>query len=199
MFQIESPNVTIIKFGKSIFRRPVIYNFVNDTTAFISFACLCLAYAKGFPADEELDEILKHLESHGPIESCNKRSYMNKATKQQVFKGSCFITFKNLDDCKKFVEAESIKYKETELIRKFKERYIEGKREEVRELRNARKKDKEAAKVAAVESTKLALPKGASLAFSGVAEGQVLTREEIRDKVCMYDEWDRIICRRIFI
>lgn len=103
-----------------------------------------------------------------------------------------------MDDCKKFVEAEGIKYKETELIRKFKERYIEGKREEVRELRNARKKDKEAAKVAAVESTKLALPKGATLAFSGVDEGQVLTREEIRDKVCMYNECNKISCRTFY-
>lgn len=80
------------------------------------------------------------------------------------------------------MEAESVKYKEAELIRKFKERYIEDKRAELKEQRESKKKNKQAAKIAEAAPA-LEFPKGAVIAFSGVNEGQVLTREEIKAKV----------------
>jgi lupus La protein len=40
-----------------------------------------------------------------------------KKGKEYFFKGSIFLQFKTLDDAKAFIEQESIKYKDTELIK----------------------------------------------------------------------------------
>ncbi|CAH1108965.1 unnamed protein product [Psylliodes chrysocephalus] len=137
------------------------------------------AYAKGFPLDEDFNKIIAFLEPYGPIESCNRRS-----TKDHKFKGSCFIIFKDLDTCKKFVELESVKYGETELIRKFQKVYFDDKTKEIEEKKQA-KKEKKAAAAAANEKPEkqIEFPKGAVIYFSGLEEGQNLTREELKDKV----------------
>ncbi|KAF5295433.1 hypothetical protein FQA39_LY13094 [Lamprigera yunnana] len=142
------------------------------------------AYAKGFPMDEPLDDIIKFIEAdHGSLESCVKRSYLDKALKERKFKGSCFIIFKTLDDCKKFVEAESLKYKDTELIRKFQGAYLEGKKQEFLDRKNKKKKFKEV-----VPKVEIKLPKGIIFHFSGVPTGHILTREEIKDKIVEINE-----------
>ncbi|KAF5298440.1 hypothetical protein FQR65_LT01219 [Abscondita terminalis] len=42
------------------------------------------AYAKGFPLDESLDNIMKYFaDNHGNYESCIKRTYLDRATKEQ--------------------------------------------------------------------------------------------------------------------
>ncbi|XP_044750739.1 la protein homolog [Coccinella septempunctata] len=142
------------------------------------------AYAKGFPSDEELPEILNFLESHGPIESCIKRSY--KKDDEYIFKGSCFIIFKDVETCKKFVEAEEIKYKDVNLIRKWQEDYYKEKRAEIEETKKSNK-EKKLAKQQEQEDEKskktIEFPKGATLFFSGIQEGTTITREQIKDKL----------------
>ncbi|KAK4880242.1 hypothetical protein RN001_008388 [Aquatica leii] len=142
------------------------------------------AYAKGFPLDESLDNILKFIsENHGIYESCIKRTYLDKATKERKFKGSCFIVFKSLDDCKKFVDAESVKYNDMELIRKFQSNYLEEKKQEFHDRKNNKKKLKEA-----INEPKLTFSKGIIIHFSGIPDNVVLTREEIKEKITEINE-----------
>ncbi|XP_072401294.1 la protein homolog [Diabrotica undecimpunctata] len=132
------------------------------------------AYAKGFPLDEDFNNIISFLEPHGPVESCSRRS-----TKDHKFKGSCFIIFKDVETCKKFVEQESVKYGETELIRKFQKVYFDDKKKEIQD-----RKDQKAAHRASEKSgTPLQFPKGAVIHFSGIEEGVTVSREELKEKV----------------
>ncbi|KAJ8921033.1 hypothetical protein NQ315_015829 [Exocentrus adspersus] len=140
------------------------------------------AYAKGFPLDEELNSILTFLEAYG-IESCTRRS-----SKDHKFKGSCFIIFKDVDKCKEFIEKETIKYKDTELIRKWQSDYLEGKKKEIEERKKAKKEKK--GKADEKPEKPLEFPKGAVVHFKGLEEGQTLTREELRDKVKEVGETD---------
>ncbi|XP_017784782.1 PREDICTED: la protein homolog [Nicrophorus vespilloides] len=138
------------------------------------------AYAKGFPLDETLDAIRTFLDEHGPVETCLKRNYLDKIAKEHKFKGSCFIIFKDVEQCKKFVEAETIKYKEVELIRKMQADYYEQKKTEIEERRNKKgKKNKDEAKEIKVNPVAV----GSVLFFSGIKEDQTVTREIIRAKV----------------
>lgn len=139
------------------------------------------AYAKGFPTDEKLDDIITFLEPYGPIDSCTKRIKLDLATKQHHFKGSCFIIFKDIETCKKFIELESVKYKDVELIRKWKNDYIEEKKKQIQDKKEARKNKKK--KEPAVEEKKITFPKGTVLHFSGIKEDQTVTREEIKEKI----------------
>ncbi|CAH1961607.1 unnamed protein product [Acanthoscelides obtectus] len=133
------------------------------------------AYAKGFPLDEDLNDIINFLVPHGPIDACNRR-----ATKDHKFKGSCFIIFKDVETCKKFVEAESIKYKDTELIRKMQGDYFAEKKKEIEDKKKAKKEKKQAEEK---PQKPLEFPKGAIIHFAGLQEGDSLTREELKDKV----------------
>lgn len=113
------------------------------------------------------------METYGPFESVNRR-----ATKDHKFKGSCFIIFKDEETCKKFVELESVKYKDTELIRKLQEVYLDDKKKEIEERKKLKK-----GKVDEKPQKPIEYPKGAVLHFSGLEEGQTITREEIKEKV----------------
>ncbi|KAK9869863.1 hypothetical protein WA026_003588 [Henosepilachna vigintioctopunctata] len=141
------------------------------------------AYAKGFPTDEELPNILNFLEPYGPIESCIRRTL--KKDSEVIFKGSCFIIFKDIDTCKKFIEAEEIKYKEVSLIRKWQEDYYASKKAELDELKKSRKEKKFAKQQEAHDKEKqhIDIPKGTILFFDGIEEGKTITREEIKDKI----------------
>lgn len=110
-----------------------------------------------------------------------RRTNLDKTTKKYSFKGSCFIIFKDKETCKKFVEEESIKYKDTELIRKWKGDYLEEKSKEVQERRKSKKEKKGSTEVTA--EPKFNFAKGAVLHFTGIEKDQTLTREEIKDKI----------------
>lgn len=116
------------------------------------------------------------MEPYGPVESVNRR-----ATKDHKFKGSCFIIFKDEETCKKFIELESVKYKETELIRKFQEVYFADKKKEIEERKRSKKEKKD--KADDRQQKPIEYPKGAIIHFSGLEEGQTLTREEIKEKI----------------
>jgi len=47
------------------------------------------------------------------------RHYRDKETKSMKFKGSVFVVFKTEELAKKFMEEETVKFKETELIKKW--------------------------------------------------------------------------------
>ncbi|XP_028135280.2 la protein homolog [Diabrotica virgifera virgifera] len=121
------------------------------------------AYAKNFPLKEEFSNIINFMEAYGPVESCTRRCTMFK-----VFKGSCFIVFKDVESCKKFVEQDSVKYGKRELIRKFRTVYFEDKRREKQEKKRQRAFYKECAK----SGTPLKFPKGTVIHFSGIKRGE---------------------------
>ncbi|CAG9767538.1 unnamed protein product [Ceutorhynchus assimilis] len=134
------------------------------------------AYAKGFPADSQLDDIVTFLEEYGPPESVIRR-----VDRSHKFKGSCFIVFKDIEGAKKFVELESVKYKDIELIRKMQQDYHDGKKKEIEERKKAQKEKKEA--VVKENAQKIEFPNGAIVHFTGITEGQEILREEIKEKL----------------
>ncbi|XP_070569464.1 lupus La protein-like [Ptychodera flava] len=83
-------------------------------------------YCKGFPTDANLDTIQEFFDKHGKVSYIQ----MRKTIDTKEFKGSVFATFEKIEEAKKFVEAESIKCGETELIRLFKGEYFKKKQEE---------------------------------------------------------------------
>lgn len=125
-----------------------------------------------------MDEIIAFLEPYGSIESCSKRVYLDKATQQHCSKPSCFIVFKNLEDCKKFVEAESVKYKDVELVRKMQAAYFEEKGLYQKQHRNKEKLKLKEEKQKATE-LKINVYKGCIMHFTGIPENTMITREEI--------------------
>lgn len=90
---------------------------------------------------------------------------------------------------KKFIEAESVKYKDVELIRKWKNDYMEMKRQQIAD----RKKTKERKHEPAIEEKKqLNFPKGAVLHFSGIKEDQKISREDIKEKLKEIGDIDKL-------
>lgn len=51
-------------------------------------------YAKGFPKDGTLDDILKYFKKFDEVENIIMRKYQDRSTKKRLFKGSIFATFK---------------------------------------------------------------------------------------------------------
>jgi len=149
------------------------------------------AYAKGFDKEKTtMDELLEYYAEHEPtIVHIQMRNYFDKKDKKKHFKGSVFLTFRNEEACKAFVEAESKKYKEEELIRKFQKDYLEEKNKEYEEKKKKRGADKKGAKDnnkddkegdnATKEENKL--PKGAVIKITGL--GGDITREDLKEKL----------------
>ena len=51
-------------------------------------------YAKGFPKDSVLDDLLKFFKQFEEVENIIMRRYLDRQSKNRVFKGSVFATFK---------------------------------------------------------------------------------------------------------
>lgn len=51
-------------------------------------------YAKGFPKDAVLDDLLKYFKQFEEVENIIMRKYLERSTKKRHFKGSIFATFK---------------------------------------------------------------------------------------------------------
>jgi len=149
------------------------------------------AYAKGYPKTNiSMDDLLTfYSENNVTIVNINMRSYLDNKTKQgRCFKGSCFLTFKTEEDCKKFVEAPEQKYKDIKLEKVlFQKDYFEMKAKELEERKNKNKKKRDthdkavAESVAAKEAAIAELPKGAVLKITGL--GDEITREIIKEKL----------------
>ncbi|BFY97836.1 hypothetical protein BsWGS_00876 [Bradybaena similaris] len=68
-------------------------------------------FAKPFPLDVKLDDLLEFFEGYGQLDSV----IMNKHFEKKTFKGSVFVTFSNKEDATKFVSEEETKFKEQAL------------------------------------------------------------------------------------
>lgn len=133
------------------------------------------AYVKGFPLDIEMSDLIEFFAPYEKIVNINMRKYLDKPTKAYKFKGSVFVTFMKKEQCEVFVTKEKVEYKETELIRKWQEQYIEEKKEE--RAANSKKKGKGQKP----EEKVIELPKGTVLHFEGCDDNT--TRELIKDSV----------------
>ncbi|XP_067687096.1 lupus La protein-like [Haliotis asinina] len=94
-------------------------------------------YAKGFPEDLTLDGLQEFFSKQGPVESIS----MRRIPKTKDFKGSVFVVFAKKEDAETFVNAESLKYGETELIRSFRDDYFKRKNEEKRQAKKQHNDD----------------------------------------------------------
>ncbi|CAG5107603.1 Similar to La protein homolog (Aedes albopictus) [Cotesia congregata] len=119
-------------------------------------------YLKSFPQEVKLDELKEFFKDFGVVENIVMRKYKDENQKLQ-FKGSIFVQFKNLDDAKALVAKESLKYKDTELIKMMSEDYSLMKTKERQERKG---KKNEAEEDEDDESEKTDLPKGAVLHFT---------------------------------
>lgn len=149
------------------------------------------AYAKGFDKEKTtMDELLEYYLEHEPsVINIQMRTYVDKRDGDaRKFKGSVFLTFKNEEECKKFVSAEKHEYKGTalEAVKTQTEYFAEKGRE-----REDRKKGKGGKNKNGTESNGDAkdskdddisfLPKGAVIKITGL--GGDVTREDLKEKL----------------
>lgn len=132
------------------------------------------AYAKGFPLDIDMSELIEFFSPYVKVVNINMRKYLDKPSKTYKFKGSVFVTFEKKEQAREFIEKDKVVYKERELLRKWQETYLEEKKDEMKA------KSKKKAKAAA-EEEKLQLPKGTVLHFAGASDA--VTREILRGAV----------------
>lgn len=135
-------------------------------------------YAKGFPKESTLDDLLKHFKKHEHVDNIIMRKYQERTSKKKMFKGSVFITFKNREQAEKFIESKPHEYKDTELLILWQDEYISKKQEEYankKEQKDKRNKDKDHH----VEKEELKLPTGTVLHFSGGTNQ--MKREDIKE------------------
>lgn len=136
-------------------------------------------YCKGFPLDSVMDNLITFFNPYGPLENILMRKYKDQVTKTFKFKGSVFATFANKEKAKEFLDIESVKFNETELIRKWQLDYIEEKKKELLENKLKRSNKKAAAKENDLQ--KESLPKGATIHLKGDFK-KTMTREDIKSK-----------------
>lgn len=141
-------------------------------------------YAKEFPLDTSLDSLEEFFQTFGEVESIVKRKDIKKC-----FKGSVFVTFKSEEAVKKFLEAESVKFKDVELEKRLtKDDYFKQKGEEKKKIQGDKKKKKEQAtnRQRQDEGQKVEneMPKGAILNLKGMKAGT--SREEIKNMLQDY-------------
>ncbi|KYN45192.1 La protein like protein [Trachymyrmex septentrionalis] len=153
-------------------------------------------YVKGFPVtDTTIDKLKIFFEPYKPFETIVMRKYQDK-DKVLKFKGSVFVQFETFDTAKAFMNTESVKYQDTELIRKWAADYYAEKAQEKEE----RRKKKEKPKKSTTEETKKIeddeteqtsagtdnkLPKGSIIYFSGVSK--TCTREDVKECLDKFD------------
>ncbi|XP_022231940.1 la protein homolog [Drosophila obscura] len=133
------------------------------------------AYAKGFPLDTLMSELLDFFASYEKVVNITMRKHYDKPTKSYKFKGSIFLTFETKEQAKAFLEKDNkVLYKERELLRKWQIDYLKEKQEEYQQKSEKKQKKKEAKAEPAIE-----LPKNAIVVFEGAPE--TVSREEIRE------------------
>jgi len=100
-------------------------------------------YAKGFPADSTLDELIEFFESHGGAISV----YMRRFLHDKKFKGSVFAELKSEEAAAQFLNAKEILYKEKPLARETSKAYLARKAKEraSKEAKRQRKNNTESA------------------------------------------------------
>nr|XP_012232331.1 PREDICTED: la protein homolog isoform X2 [Linepithema humile] len=153
-------------------------------------------YVKGFPlTDTTIEKLKVFFEPYKPYETIVMRKYQDK-DKTFKFKGSVFVQFENLDSAKAFMAVESIKYGDTELIRKWVANYNAGKAQEKEERRKKKlenklkkttteqKETEDDEEQTSTESDNK-LPKGSVIYFSNASK--TCTREDIKECLDKFD------------
>lgn len=137
-------------------------------------------YAKGFPKDALLDDVLKYFSQFEEVVNVIMRKYPDKAAQKRLFKGSVFATFKTKEQAEKFRNTKGHKYQDTELIVLSQEEYVQQKQEEYATKKEQKeKKIKEKEKVAQAEKEEFTLPTGTVLQFTVISE--TMKREDIKE------------------
>jgi len=137
------------------------------------------AYAKGFPLESDMSELIKFFEPYEKVVNITMRKYLHKPTKTHKFKGSVFVTFATVEQAKAFVSKDKIDSQGRNLVRKMQELYLDEKRNEMLK----KKAKKEAAKAPVVDD--FDLPKGSVVEFQKADES--VTREMIRTAISQLD------------
>ncbi|KAH9498814.1 hypothetical protein Btru_005215 [Bulinus truncatus] len=137
-------------------------------------------YAKGFPLDSKLDDLMAFFESYGGTENV----FMKKDFHKKTFKGSVFVVFKKKEDAEKFIAEAETKFNDSLLeSKKFKADYFKDKLN-ARKTKGNKKEDKskdEAVKNAEEEETEKArqqMTRNAVLFLKGM--DPETSREEIK-------------------
>jgi len=152
-------------------------------------------YVKGFPTtDITIEKLKAFFEPYKPFETIVMRKYQDKE-KCFKFKGSVFVQFETLDGATAFMTVESIKYGDTELIKKWAADYNAEKAQEKEERRKKKDKTKkstteqketEGEEVEQISAgTDHKLPKGSIIYFSGVSK--TCTREDVKECLEKFD------------
>ncbi|KAF7387204.1 hypothetical protein HZH68_012881 [Vespula germanica] len=141
-------------------------------------------YMKGFPLENiNIQKLKTYFKQYEPYENIVMRKYLDK-DKTLHFKGSIYLQFKTLDDAKTFMARESVKYNETELIRKWAADYnverASEKEERKQRIQEARNKKTEAASKDSKLADNVNLPKGAIIHMKGMPDD--CTRDIIRTR-----------------
>lgn len=95
-------------------------------------------YCKGFPLDSKIDTIQPFLDQYGETEAIFMRR-----DKEKNFKGSVFATYKTKEDAQKFMDQESLKFGDEEMVRYFKSDYYKLKGEERKAQKDKNKQEKQ--------------------------------------------------------
>lgn len=144
------------------------------------------AYAKGFPLDSTLTTLIDYFhENFENVEQVQMRKYFCPKTKNYLFKGSVFVTFKTREIAEEFVNKPELKYNEKDLLRYTQPKYIESKKKEREEFDKKKKAKKDSKEPAADDRPEFALPKSAVVHFVG-AESEI-TREDIKARIAEID------------
>lgn len=147
------------------------------------------AYAKGFPLDSQMNDLIEFFKDFENIENIVMRKYYDQKEKNYKFKGSVFVSFTNKEKCEEFVKKAKIECKGVGLIRKMQEDYAEMKK------RERTKQDKKKAKKAQREeddgkdegdTNQFYLPPATCLLFSGITDEKILFHD-IKDAVKSVD------------
>ncbi|XP_050362195.1 la protein homolog [Nymphalis io] len=137
-------------------------------------------YAKGFPKDASLDDILKYFKQFEEVENIIMRKYQDRQTKKRIFKGSVFATFKTKEQAEKFLDNKGLKYNDTDLLILWQDNYTKQKQEEYAAKKDFKKKDKKhKGKDGKEEKEEFTLPTGTVLHFSQGHDK--MTREDIKE------------------
>lgn len=200
---LESSDLIEISEDKKKIRRSPTYPLPEYNEEYRKAQEARTVYVKGFPlTNTNIDKLKAFFDPYKPFETIVMRKYQDNKDKVYKFKGSVFVQFETLDGAKAFMNVESIKYEDTELIRKWAANYNVEKAQE-REERRKKKAETKSKKSATAEEKETEvgktdqtaetdttnidnkLPKGSIIYFSGVSK--ICTREDIKESLDKFD------------
>ena len=141
------------------------------------------AYAKGFPLDTKISQVLDFFKDFEKVTNVSMRKYFEAKSKTYLFKGSVFVSFSTKEQCEEFVSKDKIMYKESELLRHLQSDYFTLKRQEKDDMdkkRSKRNGNKGGDKVDAAPHPDIEFPKTTVLHFKDVKDVE-MKREQIKD------------------